>query len=227
MQADEREVCLVFFGEVDAQSSGRLLDAVEQRYREGVRRFTLLLSTVGGSVVHGMSAYHFLRGLPIEVTTHNFGSVDSVGAVLYCAGKRRLAVPHARFVLHAPFFEFDEEVLSERQLGERLAKLQVDARNMAAVLADETGKTPEEALGALRARTVLGVQAAQDWGLVHETRRELVPEGAELVALPHSADSRAAQLVRLLRGATQEGEEGGLLLSASAEPGRTSGQTRG
>lgn len=227
MAASPPEVCLVFFGEVDRESTSGLVEAVEARYREGARRFALLISTVGGSVVHGLSAYHFLRGIPIDITTHNFGSVDSVGAVLYCAGKRRLAVPHARFVLHAPFFEFDDEVLSERQLGEWLAKLQVDARNMAAVLADETGKTPEEALAALRTRTVLGVQQAQDWGLVHEVRRELAPEGAEMVVLPHSQDSRAVQLVRMLHGAARDDEEADLLLHASTEPDRVSGQTRG
>lgn len=210
-------VAIVFYGEIDRGNIEALLSIVEQRYRDGARQFTLLLSTIGGSVVHGMGAYNFLKGLPIEVTTHNFGSVDSVGAVLYCAGRRRLAVPHARFVLHAPFFEFDEETLGERQLAERLAKLQVDARNMAAALADETGRSFDEVLRALRVRTVLDVAGGRDWGLVHEVRRDLVPEGAELVTVPQRPELSVEHLARAIAAGAAHREDELVLQAAGPE----------
>jgi ATP-dependent Clp protease, protease subunit len=205
---DEDALYVKFFGDVDRDSVSRLLDLVDERMALGTRRFVLLLSTIGGSVFHGLSAYNYLAGLPVKVETHNFGSVDSIGAVMYCAGQRRTASPHARFVLHTPFFEFDDESLGERQLAERLGKLQVDARNMAGVLAGETGRSPEEALAALRSRTVLDVPAARAWGLVHEVQRPLLPVGAEVVAVTRSAppDAEAALVTRWLARKAREEE---------------------
>jgi ATP-dependent protease ClpP protease subunit len=35
-------------------------------------------------VFHGLTAYNYLKGIPATVTTHNIGSVDSIGVALYC-----------------------------------------------------------------------------------------------------------------------------------------------
>ena len=44
--------------------------------------------------------HNYNHTVPFTVTTANFGSVDSIALVLFAAGKRRLSVPHARFLLH-------------------------------------------------------------------------------------------------------------------------------
>lgn len=221
MPAAPSPLYIKFFGDVDKDAVGRLMDAVDHGLRTGRREFVLLISTVGGSVFHGLSAYNFLAGIPARVTTHNFGSVDSVGAVLYCAGRRRYSVPQARFVLHTPFFEFDDETLGERQLAERLGKLRVDARNMAEVLARETARDPHEVLRALKARTVLDVPEAVRYGLVHEVRAELLPEGADLVTVTHAPEPDERQLARLLLHAAARGappdEEPEVLVRARAQ----------
>jgi ATP-dependent protease ClpP protease subunit len=90
----------------------------------------------GGSVFHGLSAYNYLKGLPANITTHNFGSVDSIGVVLYCAGATRLSVPQARFLLHGVSANFPQNTsLEEKQLEERLKGLKIDNENIAKVVA--------------------------------------------------------------------------------------------
>jgi ATP-dependent Clp protease, protease subunit len=44
-------------------------------------------------VFHGLTAYDYLKGLPIQVTTHNFGSVDSIGVAMYCGGAEVISIP--------------------------------------------------------------------------------------------------------------------------------------
>ena len=173
-----------FFKGVDETSVSTLMAVIEQKLREGFERFVLLISTPGGSVYHGLAAYNFLKGIPAEVITHNFGSVDSIGVVLYCAGTRRYSVPHARFLLHGVQANFAERVsLEEKQLEERLKSLQIDIRNIARVIAANSGKPEDEVARAMLDRTTLDPQEAKAWGLVHEIKSELFPKGGELISI--------------------------------------------
>ena len=183
MVAGKKTVVIRFFAGVDANSINTLLTTVDQKLKEGVQSFILLISSPGGTVFHGLSAYNFLKGIPGEVVTHNFGSVDSIGIVLYCAGSRRLSVPHARFLLHGVSAGFQKERLEEKQLEERLKGLKIDMQNIARVIAANTGKTEDEVTAAMLDRTTLNPDEAKDWGLVHEIKSELFESGAEFISI--------------------------------------------
>ncbi len=64
-------------------STQRLFRVIDRKYQAGVRKIHLLLSTPGGSVAHGIAIYNFLRGIPVEILTHNFGTVDSIGIIVF------------------------------------------------------------------------------------------------------------------------------------------------
>lgn len=49
-------VAIRLFAPIDGNSVGTLLGIVDQKLRDGVKEFTLLISTGGGSVFHGLSA---------------------------------------------------------------------------------------------------------------------------------------------------------------------------
>ncbi len=179
-----RPVVIRFFAGVDATSINTLLAMVDQKLAAGVEAFTLLISSPGGTVFHGLTAYNYLKGIPAELVTHNFGSVDSVGVVLYCAGSKRLSVPHARFLLHGVSVGFGQnERLEEKQLEERLKGLQIDMLNIAHVIAANTGKTEQEVNDAMIQRSTLSSAEAKDWGLVHDIASDLYPPGAEVIAI--------------------------------------------
>lgn len=101
-----KPVVIKFFAPVIDVTVNALMDAVDQKMKQGIKEFILVISSPGGSVFHGLSAYNYLKGLPVEITTHNFGSVDSIGIVLYCSGSKRLSVPQARFLLHGVSAQF-------------------------------------------------------------------------------------------------------------------------
>lgn len=173
-----------FFAMVVPESIDMLMKVVDQKIKQGAKKLVLLISTPGGNVFHGISAYNFLRGIPLEVTTHNFGSADSIGVVLFCAGTRRLSVPHARFILHGVQAHFPEKIgLEELQLEERLKGLQIDMRNIAQIIADTTGKDQQQILEDMHNRTTLYPQQAVEYGLVHDIQSVLYGPGADVVSV--------------------------------------------
>jgi ATP-dependent protease ClpP protease subunit len=161
------------------------MNAIDEKMKQGVTNFIILISSPGGSVFHGLTAYNYLKGLPVTITTHNFGSADSIGTVLYCAGSRRLSVPQARFLLHAVNLQFrGNQDLEEKQLEERLKGLKIDIENIAKVIAENTSKkSVEDITSAMLERITLNPQEAQSWGLVHEIKSELFEAGSEVISI--------------------------------------------
>jgi len=179
-----KPVVIKFFAPVIDATVNALMNAIDQKMKQGIRDFIILISSPGGSVIHGLSTYNYLKGLPATITTHNFGSVDSIGIVLYCAGSRRLSVPQARFLLHGVNAQFrGNQNLEEKQLEERLKGLRIDIENIAKVIAANTGKSVKDVTNAMLERTTLNPEEAQSWGLVHEIKSQLFEAGSEVISI--------------------------------------------
>jgi ATP-dependent Clp protease, protease subunit len=181
-----------FFAPVIPDSINALMQAVDRKISQGARRMTLMISSPGGDVFQGLSTYNYLKGVPLEITTHNFGSVDSIGVVLFCAGTRRLSVPSARFLLHGVMVNFPGPVsLEEKQLEERLKGLQIDMGSIARIISNATSKDPQVILYDLRNRLTLMGQEGVDYGLVHEIKSELYEPGAEVISIQMGSPANA------------------------------------
>lgn len=179
-----KPVVIRFFAPVIDASVNALTGAIDQKMKQGIKDFIILISSPGGSVFHGLSAYNYLKGLPASITTHNFGSVDSIGIVLYCAGSTRLSVPQARFLFHGVNVQFrGEQNLDDKLLEERLKGLRIDVENIAKVIAANTGKSAQDVTNAMLDRIALNPEEARSWGLVHEIRSKLFEEGSEVIAI--------------------------------------------
>jgi ATP-dependent protease ClpP protease subunit len=173
-----------FFAGVDENTIKKLMTVVEQKLNEGVTGFIIPISCPGGTVFHGLSGYNFLKGIPADVITHNFGSVDSIGVTLFCAGSKRLSVPHARFLLHGVQANFPERSsLEEKQLEERLKSLRIDIENIAGVIASATGKSEQQVMQDMLNRTTLNSEQAKEYGLVHEIREQIFEKGVEVISI--------------------------------------------
>ncbi|MEP0861684.1 MAG: ATP-dependent Clp protease proteolytic subunit [Ignavibacterium sp.] len=154
---------------------------IDSKIRDKYERLNLLISSPGGSVFHGISLYNFLKGAPIDVWTYNFGSVDSIGVVIFCAGKKRLSVPHARFLIHGVRFNLSGNVIfDEKQIEEHLKSLKIDQQNIARIIADTTQKPINTVEEDMNNRTTLNPNEAKDYGLVHDIQSNLFPIDADL-----------------------------------------------
>jgi len=176
-----KEAYIRFMAPVNPATSLSLLRAIDQKLSEGVSRLHLMISSPGGSVFHGLSISSFLRGAPLELFTYNFGSVDSIGVVVFCAGTRRFSVPHARFLIHGVSMNFaGNAIFDEKSLEEHLKSLKIDYQNIAKLIADTCGKKAERVVQDMNDRTTLNPREAIEYGLVHEVRPVLFPAGADL-----------------------------------------------
>ncbi|MCD6220888.1 ATP-dependent Clp protease proteolytic subunit [bacterium] len=178
-----RKVVIKFFAPVVDVTVNALLNAVDQKLRMGIDEFKILISSPGGSVFHGLSAYNYLKGIPAKIITHNFGSVDSIGIVMFCAGDKRLSVPQARFLLHSVRGNFKNEALEEKQIEERLKGIKIDIENIAKIISENTGKSKEEIIKAMTERTTLNPEEGEKWGLVDEISPVLFSKGSEIISI--------------------------------------------
>jgi len=186
MSANET-VYIKFFASVNGNSANALMDSIDQQIAKDKKKIILLISTTGGSVFHGISLYNYLKGIPIEIETHNFGSVNSIGNVIFLAGTKRFSVPDARFLMHPVSMKVHQNrSLEEKQLDERLKKLKIDNHNIAKIIGKESSKTTDEVLSAMQDRTTLSPEEAKEYGLVHEIKSDLYPKGATLISINQS-----------------------------------------
>jgi ATP-dependent Clp endopeptidase proteolytic subunit ClpP len=199
-----KELYIRFMAPVIPQSTTQLLQVVDKALADKVEKLHLLLSSPGGTVFHGLSLYNFLRGLPIEVWTYNFGSVDSIGVVIFCSGHRRFSVPHARFLIHGVRFNIQGNAsFDDKQLEENLKGLKIDQENIARVIADTTGKPLHTIEEDMTNRTTLNPSQAKDYGLVHEIQSTLFPVGATLAVIGEPLQAGPQLIVQATAPAVQ------------------------
>lgn len=192
------EKAIRFLAPVNNQTSDQLFRAVDDLLAQGTTKIRLLLSTPGGSVFHGLSIHNFLRGLPIEVDTYNFGSVDSIGVVIFSSGTRRYTVPHSRFLLHGVKFNINgKSSMDEKQLEEYLKGLQIDQHNVARVIADTTTKSVSDIENDMNNRITLSPEQAKEYGLVHEVKVNLLEPGMQLTTIGEPMQGKPYQANKL------------------------------
>ena len=173
-----------FSAEINPSTTEALLAAFANFVNQAFREICLLLSTPGGSVVHGINVYNILRGLPISLTTHNVGNVDSIGTVIFLAGNRRYACPQANFMLHGvAFASIGPAQFFERNLQERIESLRADQQRIAAIYQDRTGINAQEAEQLFLREQTINASEAVNRGLIHEVRDVQVPAGSPIFQL--------------------------------------------
>src|ERR1700693_1709158 len=91
-------VYVSFSAEINAATTESLISVMSNLVNQKVTTVYLLLSTPGGSVMHGLNLYNLFRGFPFELITHNVGNVDSIGNAVFLAGSKRYAAPHSTFM---------------------------------------------------------------------------------------------------------------------------------
>ena len=91
---------VTFVGPIYHPATKNLRNLCSQLGGNGTPELHLFLSSTGGSLAEGFALYNFLRSLPLELTTHNIGSIESVANVVFLAADQRCAAPDTHFLLH-------------------------------------------------------------------------------------------------------------------------------
>jgi ATP-dependent Clp endopeptidase proteolytic subunit ClpP len=179
MSHNVRESYIVFPVPITLRSVQELFNILRNKLREGTESLTILISSPGGQVNAGISAYNFLKGIPAEVITHNTGQVDSIGVVVFCAGSKRYCSPDTRFLIHGIGFDAKEgQRFNEGLLAERLEGLKNERITVSKIISNNTKKSLEEVENDMYKGVVWTPEQSIDYGLVHEIRTQLFEKGA-------------------------------------------------
>lgn len=134
--------------------------------------------------MHGLNLYNVLKGMPFRLTTHNAGNVDSIGNVIFLAGKERYACPRSTFMFHGVGFDFTGQIrLEEKILKEKYDSLIADQKRIAAVISEQTKLSVEDVSTFFREGQTKDAAFAVGCGIVHEIRDLNLPLGGPIQAL--------------------------------------------
>jgi ATP-dependent protease ClpP protease subunit len=91
---------LVFIGPIASNATRFLRNACCTAVNDKVTDLTSQFSSSGGTVDEGFSLYEFLLSLPLTLTMHNIGIVNSVAIIVFLAGDKRFANDNTIFYMH-------------------------------------------------------------------------------------------------------------------------------
>jgi ATP-dependent protease ClpP protease subunit len=177
--SNEKSVCIEFFCGINEFTTNQLIDKIMEFRKKGFSKIKILMSSEGGSVYHALAVYNILKGIDVEIITHNFGNIDSSAGIIFSAGTKRYSVPHGKFLIH-PLTYTMNGVFTEETMDEHRGNLKMDFENTAGVLAEATGRDEEQILKDMRDRKQLNPEEAMEYGLIDEIKVSLIEEGEEV-----------------------------------------------
>ena len=120
----------------------------------------LYINSPGGSVTAGMAIFDTMQWVPNDVATVAMGMAASMGQFLLSAGTpgKRYATPHARVMMHQPSGGIGGTASDIKIQAEQLLHIK---KQMAELIAEHTGQTPEQIEARLRPRPLVHRRGGQ------------------------------------------------------------------
>jgi ATP-dependent Clp protease protease subunit len=174
---------IVFTADVQMAQAAKLRHALTQASNAG-HDIYLIISSGGGNVVEGLGLASFMKALPVQITTHNIGQIDSIASVIFAAGSIRRANTHASFLFHGVSMHYEKVDLIESQLQEQYLQVKRLRESISTVFAGYTGLSIADAQTLMvSGTTILTAQEALGKTIIHEIRDATVPPGSQIVAI--------------------------------------------
>ena len=174
---------VIFTAEIVQQTVEELTSVLVQAARRRVKKVYLALSTPGGQVAPGVTLYNTLIGMPFELTTHNIGSVDSVGNVIFLAGDTRYATPSSSFLFHGVGFDvMGPERIDEKVARERLDSILADQKRMGDIICGRSNLSTQEVAELFRVQRTVDTAWAKDHGIIEDIRNFDADPGYPIVS---------------------------------------------
>lgn len=131
-----------FTGPINSSTCGNLINTCAKVLQQEAEELRINIATMGGECSYGFTLYNFLRALPVPIHTHNLGTVESMGNILFLAGERRSACTHSKFLFH-PFHWTLHGAVDHARMSEYATSLDYDLELYARIVAENTRGAPE------------------------------------------------------------------------------------
>lgn len=125
----------------------------------------LYINSPGGSVTAGLAMYDTMQFIAPDVCTYCVGQAASMGAVLLAGGAKgkRFALPNSRVMIHQPWGGSQGTALDMEIQVQEILKMK---KNLERILAEHSGRTPEELSDACDRDNFMSAEEAKDFGLI-------------------------------------------------------------
>ena len=144
------------------------------------RDLYLYINSPGGSITAGMAIYDTMQYIKPDVATVAVGMAASMGQFLLSSGSKgkRYATPHARVMMHQPSGGIGGTATDIRINAELILHMK---RQLAALIAEQTGKTVEQINKDADRDRWFTAQEALEYGFVDHvvTHESVVRAGAK------------------------------------------------
>lgn len=171
-----------FHAAINPHTTQNLMTVIGQKLMAGTTEFYILLSTPGGQVASGLTVYNFLRAVPVPITMHNIGNVDSIGNAIFLAAATRKACAHSTFMFHGVAYDLQNLRLEEKNARELLRGILADQNRIADIIVDRTNINSRRARQLFREARTKDANDALTNGIISEICDPAIPAGADIVS---------------------------------------------
>jgi ATP-dependent Clp protease protease subunit len=144
----------------------------------------IYINSPGGDINALFAIYDTMQYIKPDITTICFGQAASAAAVLLGAGAKgkRLALPHARILLHQPWGQAGGQATDIELVAKEILRLKTQLEE---IMAYHTGQTPERIAADTDRDFVMTAAEAQEYGLIDEviSVRNSVDRSAPIAAV--------------------------------------------
>ena len=136
--------------------------------KDADKDISFYINSPGGSVSAGLSIYDTMNYIKCDVRTIGMGMCASMGAFLLSSGTKgkRYVLPNTEVMIHQPLTGGIDGQCSDVQIAAKNMQRTKDRLNK--ILADNTGKTPEEIERDTDRNNWLDAKEALEYGLVDQ-----------------------------------------------------------
>ena len=129
------------------------------------KEISMYINSPGGSVTAGLAILDTMRMVKCPIATYCVGQAASMGAILLAVGEkgRRHALPHSRIMIHQPWGGAQGKASDIEITAREILRLK-DILN--GILAESSGKTPEEVARDTDRDYFMSAEDAKKWGIV-------------------------------------------------------------
>ena len=153
-------------GEIDdAVANTVVAQLIYLEGKEPAKDIALYINSPGGSVSAGMAIYDTMNFIRCDVSTTCVGLAASMGAFLLSSGAKgkRYAMPNSEIMIHQPLGGAQGQASDIKIQAEHILRIK---EKLTRILAENTGRTPEELERDTDRDNYLTAEEAQKYGLI-------------------------------------------------------------
>ena len=131
-------------GEINEESSAEFIrEIIELNRQNDTEPIKVLITSGGGSVVHGLAEYDAIVSSKAPVWTYCVGTAYSMAAILFAAGKKRMILNNSKVMLHQPLIGENPggNASSVKSMSDSLMQTK---NRLVEILAKHTGMTKKQ-----------------------------------------------------------------------------------